>query len=258
MIQHQAGNSKGNYNYNIYTYFNTNWAPHMHGNMELIYALSGEITITVNGRKEIIRKGDIALILANQIHSISSNMPSSMCIAVFSEQFVPFFSNRYKSVEGKCSVFRPTPETDALIKANLLYRDCSIMMKKACLYAVCDEYSRAVPTQERKIGDEDLICRIMKYIADHYTENITLADIARVFSYEYHYLSRLMNRSYHISFSAILNQYRVDHAVNLIKTTSDPITDIAASSGFSSIRNFNHAFKSITGTSPQNMRKDME
>ena len=256
MIQHQANNSKGNYNYNIYTYFNVNWAPHMHSNFELIYVMSGEITLTVNGRKETVHEGAVALILANQIHSIVSAGPSYLCIAVFSETFIPHFANHYKNMIGTHSSFRLTPETDALLRKNLIYRDCSLMMKKACLYAVCDEYSRAVPTEERKSGDEELISRIMKYIEDHYKESITLSDIARLFGYEYHYLSRLLNKSYHISFSTVLNQYRVDNAVYLIKNSSLTITDIAAESGFSSIRNFNHAFRSITGVSPQKMRKD--
>ena len=98
MIRHQVGNSKGNYNFNAYTYFGVSWAPHFHSNYELIYALGGEIRLTVDGRSEILREGDYALILSNQVHSISGELPFCMWIAVFSEQFIPYFAEKYKEL----------------------------------------------------------------------------------------------------------------------------------------------------------------
>ena len=83
MLHHQEENSRGNYNYNIIPYNDISWVPHFHKNFELICVLSGEILITVNGRTELMQKGDYALILSNQIHSFETRGSSECWIAVF-------------------------------------------------------------------------------------------------------------------------------------------------------------------------------
>ena len=49
MIVHQQHNSLGNHNYNAFFYDNCEWFYHFHKNYELIYILSGEVELTLNG-----------------------------------------------------------------------------------------------------------------------------------------------------------------------------------------------------------------
>ena len=251
-IFHQKWNSRGNYNYNANTYFNTDWMPHFHKNFELIYVLDGKLSLTVNGTTEEMREGDYALILSNQIHSFHSEGRSNIWIAIFSEQFVPHFAGAVKKLEGKRSVFRCEDSVHAFVFENLLYAESSVTMKKACFYALCDQYLKQIPLSERKSRNDDLICRLLDYVEEHYREDLTLTSVAEQFGYEYHYLSRILNQSYHINFSSLVNEYRLDHAVRLLETTDKSITDIAMESGFQSIRNFNHVFQRVIGVSPAN------
>lgn len=251
MIQHQKDNSRGNYNYNAYTYFNTDWSPHFHKNLELIYVLDGALEVTVNGNRETTSQGDFALILPNQIHSFSSVGHSNIWIAVFSEQFVSFFAKKTEGLEGDRCVFRCDDETHEFILRNLILTESSTVMKKACLYAVCDQYQKSISLSPRKKRNSDIICHLLDYVSEHYTEDLSLADVAAVFGYEYHYLSRLLNQGYQINFSHLVNEYRVDRAILLLQSTDKPITEIALESGFGSVRNFNYAFKSVTKVSPR-------
>ncbi len=253
MIYHQKHNSKANYNYNAYIYFNTDYTPHFHENYEFIYLLGGQINVTVNGRKENLKKGDCALVLSHQIHAIETLGNSEMWIGVFSRQFVPHFASKTKELEGNSSVFGMDEATDNFIREKLIYNDCSTTMKKACLYAVCDQYLQNVKLEKRKMQSENVICQMLEYVNSHFKENLTLADLAANFGYEYHYLSRLLNSSYRINFTDTLNRCRIEHAVSLLEETDKSITEIALESGFSSIRSFNHTFKSIMGTSPSEL-----
>lgn len=253
MIVHQEHNSKGNYNYNSHLYSYMNWYTHFHKNFELIYLLDGKVSLTVNGRTEQMNSGDCALILSNQIHSFTEQIPSSGWIAVFSEQFVPHFTRHIDHFEGQRSVFCCDEEIRALLLRYLIQKpenESSITMKKACFYAVCDQFLQKIPLVERKEEHEEFLCRVFDYIAEHYTENCSLASIAEQFGYEYHYLSRILNQKYHIQFSHLLNEFRVDHAVRLLENTDQSITEIAMASGFQSIRNFNHVFQSMLGVPP--------
>ena len=255
MIRHQEMNSKSNYNYNAYTYFNTDFSPHFHGNYGLIYVLGGELRITVSGRTEKIEEGQCALVLAHQVHTFESLGNSHIWIGVFSQQFVPHFASKTKDLEGNSSVFTLDSVTDALVRDKLVYSDCSVMMKKACLYAVCDRYLDTVTLEKRKSKNDELICQMLRYVEEHFKENITLTDLADHFGYEYHYLSRLLNNGYSINFSDTVNRYRVEHAVMLLEETDKSMTEVALESGFRSIRSFNHIFKSVMGRSPSELAK---
>ena len=255
MILHQPWNSKGNYNYNANVYFNTDWAPHFHKNFELIYVLDGKLSLSVSGKAEEMKAGDCALVLPNQIHSFEPNGQSAFWIAVFSEQFIPHFAKQIEQYEGERSVFRCEESVDDFVRENLIFSESSVTMKKACFYAICDQYCQQVVLCERKTQNDELICRILDYVGTHYREDLSLSDVAEQFGYEYHYLSRILNQGYHINFSGLVNEYRVDHAIRLLEQSDKSITDIAMESGFRSIRNFNYVFRAITGTTPKKYEK---
>ena len=87
-------------------------------------------------------------------------------------------------------------------------------------------------------------------------KNISLKAIARDFGYEYHYFSRLLSREYGISFKQLINNYRVESAVHLLESGEYSITEIAAKSGFQSIRSFNHVFKKHMGCAPKEYKPE--
>jgi AraC-like DNA-binding protein len=256
MIKHQVKNSRGNYNFNAYTYFETYWRAHFHSNFELIYIIDGDVILTVNGNAATVKAGEYALVLPNQIHSIEANKDTKYWIAVFSEQYVPHFASQINGLEGDSSIFNCDADTDAFIKSKLILSESSsLMVKKACFYAACDCYSSQTSFNERTHGKSEVICEILDYIASHYTEKLTLSAVGAQFGYEPHYLSRLLNDSYQISFSSLVNEHRVNHALKLIEAGELTMAEIAMQSGFSSIRNFNYAFKSIMGSTPSNYAK---
>lgn len=46
-------------------------------------------------------------------------------------------------------------------------------MRRACLYAICDQFLKKVELEARNSKNDILICRVLDYIQTHYTENIT-------------------------------------------------------------------------------------
>ena len=52
-----------------------------------------------------------------------------------------------------------------------------------------------------------------------------------------------------------VNRYRVHRAMNLLRTTSDSIQNIAVRAGYSSLAAFNRNFKQYAGLSPSDWRR---
>ena len=254
---HQQHNSRGNNNYNAFTYSNTVWPPHFHKNFELIHVMKGTILLNVNETEVEVETGSWAIVLSNQIHSFSVDANTLVWVAVFSEDFVSDFSSYIRDKQGSTPRFSPDETVMDYVTEYLIMGKPSLMLKKSCLYALCDQYLRQVPLEARKTKNDNLICQILDYVEMHYREDISLESVAQHFGYEYHYLSRVLNKSYNIRFKQIVNEYRVDHAIRLLKAGEMSITEISLQCGFQSIRTFNDVFLSITGQKPSEYSKNI-
>ena len=72
------------------------------------------------------------------------------------------------------------------------------------------------------------------------------------------YLSQIVNETYNSNFTTFVNNYRINHAIQLISdptNTKYSIAGIAELSGFHSISSFNTLFKQKTGLTPSAFRK---
>ena len=254
MIFHQRFNSQSNFNYNRFTYTDWEYAPHFHKNQELILVLKGTISVTVNGRQQQASEGEMVLILSNQIHAFSVPKEAKIWVAVFSKEYVPLFAAAIKGQQGVSSVFQPGNALRSMVQEHLIQSDGSRMMKKACFYGICDTYLQSVALEPRPDKTSFLVGNLLDWIAENYTKDISLKMAAEVFGYEYHYLSRLLNKSYGIRFVNLLNGYRVEHAAQLLRSTQLPISEIALQSGFQSLRSFNQVFMEQTGVTPNTLR----
>ena len=79
---------------------NASWSSHFHKNLELQYVIRGELECTVNGRTDILREGDFALCLSNEVHEGRSLSDSLLFVCIFSEDCVRSFTSFVEGKEG--------------------------------------------------------------------------------------------------------------------------------------------------------------
>ena len=255
MIYHQPHNSRGNYNYNFVSYKDTVYKPHFHRNLEFILCVEGEVFVSVSGKSRVLLPKQAALVLSNQIHSFEASGNAQIWVAVFGEDYVPKFCSMLKGRQGETAFFTLSEPIFDMVKKCLIDRDGGLLLRKGCFYAICDDYLKNATLVQVKKNNDFIVGQMLDEIAERYSENISLKTLAEKFGYEYHYLSRLLNKGYGINFNQLLNSYRVEAAAELLQTTDLTVTEIAEKSGFQSIRNFNLVFKQIIGQTPAEMRK---
>ena len=258
MLKYQLDNSLGNYNYNVCFYPQHNadqrFKLHFHKNLELHVVLEGELQLTINGSSEILPAGSMALVFSNQIHTFLAPKDSKVMVVVFSEDYVPKFANAVRGKQGNRFSFIPEETLWNMVVQHLKTDEASVYIKKACLYGVCGAYLEQVELCQRSDKSDFLVGQMLNWIGENFAEDITLKQLAQIFGYDYHYLSRLLTTEYGINFRQLVNQYRIDEAVNLLESTDSPITQIALKSGFQNVRTFNHVFKECLGHTPREHR----
>lgn len=227
---------------------------HLHRSFEFIYVMDGNIHICVNSRSFNLKKDDCMLILPYEVHSLSTKDYSDACICIFSPEYVKTFE---KMIYGKFldnPVFNLSSNAQALILDKIFKDNINVLQMKSCLYLLCSEvmdHTKLLPSIK---NDYELLHKVLNYVQENFSKDISLESIANEFCYNYNYLSKYLNKVLGISFVDFINQHRINYASYLLRNTDDTITDIAYKCGYSSIRSFNRNFLKFTSKTPKDYR----
>jgi AraC family transcriptional regulator, melibiose operon regulatory protein len=92
------------------------------------------------------------------------------------------------------------------------------------------------------------------FIIAHYTELISVEQVAEAADLNPDYATRLFRRHFQASILEYLTRYRLAHAQRLLVTTSKPVAEVTREAGFGSTSRFYAAFKAAFGISPGKFR----
>ncbi len=243
-----------------------NSGDHLHQFSELEMVLDGEIEITVEGETQIARAGDIAIITPFRIHSFHTPRYVKMLICVFSNSFITEFLTLSEICKKRKShVFHASEPLWSYLMGKEFYNtqgkidfdpvaDANyIHHLKSTFYLILSEYFNAMPVTGASNIDNTL-SKILVYISENYTQNITLGSVGEALGYNPKYVSACLKAIPGGSFRALINSLRIERAKSLLVSTSDSNLTIAYECGFVSQASFHRAFLEFVGMSPKKYR----
>ena len=163
----------------------------------------------------------------------------------FLTQAVSFHSEAQsciRRIDGYCSA---RPEGYQLAVKGLLY-----------------EFFFLLVSHQQELKNPDLphakslekIKTILKYVEEHYSEPISIDDMASLTYYSKSHFMKFFKTHMGTGFIEYLNDYRLTMAERLLRSTSEPILEIAGRTGFENLSYFNRIFKRKYGVSPGKYR----
>ena len=99
-----------------------------------------------------------------------------------------------------------------------------------------------------------IVNQAMAYIEKHYSEKLTLQEVAETCYVSQWHLSKLLNKYAGQSFYDILNKVRINAARELLKDPSLRVGDIGMMVGYMDNAHFSRIFKKLTGCSANEYR----
>ncbi len=96
---------------------------------------------------------------------------------------------------------------------------------------------------------------MMQYIADHFSEEITLADLAKCAMISESEVLRCFHNTIDTTPIQYIKEIRIHKAASLLHTTDLKIIDIGSLCGFQEMSYFAKAFKQIYGCTPTKYRQ---
>lgn len=226
---------------------------HLHEYSEVLMCKKGKADIVVRGKALTLCENELIFIPPNCVHEYMCRNCEVVC-AVFSNDFIPLFFNE---LSGRTIVPEPVDVSGISYVTDRLLAlvDESKTAISGALNLICDTVLKSSRFSEGEILDGNLYQKVITYISEHYTEDITLKSLASRFGYNEKYLSHSLHTLTGINFRRLLSVYRINRAKELLDTTDKNIMEIALESGFPAVNTFNRTFKAVTGITPFEYRK---
>ncbi len=251
---------------------------HWHDEIEFIAIKKGEGIVSVNLVHYNVKAGDVVFVFPGQLHSIRQKGNSSMEYEniLFREELLstgssdlcqqefmrPLFSGitSISPVSNENSYFHPAIMTQIENIGKL----CSKqpygyqLALKGCLFHILFLLTTNIEDIEKKISNQkslEKVKSILAYIEEHYTEPITIEDIASHCLYSKSYFMKFFKETMGMGFIAYLNDYRLEIAAKMLLESSENVLEIAEQCGFDNLSYFNRCFKRKYGMTPGKYRK---
>jgi len=225
---------------------------HIHEYSEFLYVIEGEMTMYVGGTQYRVPAGHLAFSLPNEIHAYTDETPCRCLCAVFSNDFIPLFFSRLGDGRPETPVLDMRDQLP-LLKALEQTDFGDAMRLSGLLNLIYAAFLQKTAIVDRPRESASLYRSAIAYIAAHFTEDISLADVAAQLGYHEKYLSSALHSLTGMNFCMFLASYRVDLAKRILRSAEGrkkSISQVAMEVGFSSINTFNRSFKRLTGVTP--------
>ena len=247
---------------------------HWHSEIELLYGISGELSVSVSHEKYILREGDILFINPEELHTYSPiSKEVQYHAAVFEPSLFQFHENHFFQQdftepllqgelhfprmlqEGDLAYGEVAPVVHRLFNEHIRIKELAfadlVMLFGLLLHHSL--MSREVNVMARRKAED--IKKCIRYMEEHYAEKIALSELADLVHMNSNYFCNYFKKQTGVTPFQQLNYIRIKNAAKRLKASEDSISDIGLSCGFENVSFFIRKFKEIRGCTPSAYRR---
>lgn len=255
---------------------------HVHNYVEINYVYAGECKQIINGKKVLLKEGDLCMLDTNVPHTILDTTENDIIINLI--VLKPFFTTSFLSrmastgiisnfIVGAVSQIQNHNRhiifhtgNEASFKETMENLMCECFDPSLCTKEIIESYmvimfSKLLRTfQGNKANDYNEsssrvnLIDILKYLEDHYRE-ATLVSAARHFNFHPNYFSAYLKKATGQTFKEMLQLQRLNSASLLLTNTSLTVEDVAREVGYNNLGFFYKKFSAHFGQTPNDYRK---
>lgn len=242
---------------------------HMHDYFEIIFIVSGNCNITVDDQLYRLSPDDIIAVESHTIHELNSSdcvyvsiqMDQSSLEKNFAVPLHPKFECN-SCVPGNEEAFCNMRQIIArIVKNNADQRTGYELRNWIYIYQLMEilftyfrvERSEALDKRNHRYAAR--VDELSKIIKEHYTEDLTLSQLADMVHLTPPYLSKFFIEQFGVNYMTYLSQLRLNHAVHELINTEKNVEEVSADSGFPNSHSFIQIFKKEYGMLPSAYRR---
>ncbi|MBC5757915.1 helix-turn-helix transcriptional regulator [Blautia sp. BX19] len=259
-------------------FFNVLWhnrdytAPHWHNGLEILYLLEGSEDCYL-GEEECIRmkKGDFLVINSRVVHSVQCpRQCREMLIQIpypMMKRFIPqidgleFVCEKITGKKQRMDTFLVESALSTLAELHPFQSPEETLEFYSQIYhllaVLVKDFSVSVTSDKMEISEKymERLGMITSYVKEHYMEEISLQEIARLVSLNPDYFTRFFKKYMGMTFLDYVNSVRMEHVVRDLQRTDLSVQKLLEIHGFTNYKLFMKMYKSRFESTPGKMRR---
>lgn len=245
---------------------------HYHNEFELLVATKGGICVQIEEKNYYLSEGEGIFINSGSLHTITagdSKEETRGFIAVVFDYSVVCSQQEATFNKYIRPLIKGTMEVQPLLERQLSgmlvlickkYEENSFgneLYIKHCLLQVVYRLIKGATNTDFPVQSTKsiLVKEVLEFIKEHYSEQISLKDMAEHVHMSKEYLCRVFRALSDLSPVEYLNRYRIQQSTVLLLQDDMKISDIALACGFNHSSYFGKLFFHYTGCTPSEYRK---
>ena len=257
---------------------NTRW--HYHPEVELIYFIEGKTNGVIGDGFQHFEEGDLVILGANFPHVLQENKafvkehpdckPFGLIIQ-FTEDFLGNDFMQKPELQSVNTLLKKAQRgvhfkkaavdkvKDSLLQMHQLNETRKLFSLLDVLETLAKSEAYEYMTHKNygydHTQDEERMRCINEYIYEHFTEKITIKNIASIANMTETSFCRYFKTRTLKNFTKFLNEIRISYACKLLSNTRYTVTAVCFESGFNELSYFTRQFKKIMKLAPQEYQK---
>ena len=247
---------------------------HWHEDLQFIYVITGTVLVYTLDETTCISAGEAMFINKDVIHYVKQTEGCEYKSFLFPASFLGFYTgcparNNVDSIisSEQLSTFHFVPsimwhksvithlhELCVLEENKNEFYNYAVMVHLTSMWLTIIK-NIAIPSPKGESIANSRMHQILRFIEEHYSEDISLADLASSAHISRSECARCFKLSLDTTPYKYLMEFRLSKAAQLLKQTDSPVGDIAAYVGFHQISHFGKCFREKTGCTPREYRK---
>lgn len=229
---------------------NNHCPAHYHSLVEIVCALGGAMQAHLDSEATEVKKGEVMVVSSYTIHRFETAAASDVCILQVPTHYIQAFNDVMQKRRFAQSIL---PQGAAARQVGRYMKDLlrhtagggrDGFVVRGLVYAILGLLMDSLPMEDVHLdADHDKTRRVLGYLHRHYTQPVSLDELADAFGYSRSRFSHLFSERLGYTVCDYLGALRCHHAAQLLRETDLSVSQIAMAVGFESLRTFYRTFK---------------
>ena len=252
---------------------NTHIPAHWHEAMEILFCLNGSVCVHIEHEHLTLQRNQL-IVFDSKEFILFILILSYICsyVSMLIKKQLSVYCPNLELYHIKC---RPVSLDDSkstqyihlcqlahdLTRTNVENKNTSAMRSDGTALLMLADLIRyfsvySLPGTTTGTGQSnDILRKIISYVNEHYTEKLSLEEVANQVGFSREYFCRFFKQHMGITFLRYLNEVRISHAGRILMNTDKSISEVMQESGFTNQTYFLTVFsKRFYGMTPRQAR----
>ena len=216
---------------------------HFHLNLEILIVVKGEQEITVSNNKYSAKSGTVVVVDSYEVHSYGNGSHETEetddCVVILPFNLLKRFNRmRHDLAISTPVINNPELARELVFIVDKYFTEDDVISEAAVGLFLSLLYKHLSFNERHKKDDSTLIRRILSYIKENYTGDVSRPKIAHALGYTEAHISRTFHKYIGKSISEYVNDLRLKLVRRRISEGEKPSTDLILDCGFGSLQTY--------------------